>query len=159
MRRALLYLLFVALFLGTGTTAFGGEWLNDRLTGCAVWQGHGNPPPNLTVTWSGACVAGKASGTGVIELMVEDEAVARFEGEVSNGKPNGRGRFSMSSGDNYEGYFRDGKFDGQGILVSADGARYEGEFQSGAFHGVGVLTFPDGRRYVGTFRNGTLTGE
>lgn len=66
---------------------------------------------------------------------------------------------TFSNGNRYEGELREGKPHGKGILTFADGRRYEGEFHQGQFHGKGILVFPDQTRYEGEFRHGRRSGQ
>jgi len=52
-----------------------------------------NPIPNETVSWSGACVEGKASGPGELTWYLHGEATGVYAGEFSEGKPQGRGNY------------------------------------------------------------------
>ncbi len=82
-------------------------WLRDARSGCAVWDL--DPEPGWSVTWSGGCEDGKASGRGTLVWHEKGEAVIRYEGEMKDGKEHGRGIFTTSEGDRYEGDLRDGK--------------------------------------------------
>ncbi len=88
---ALRYAIFAAVcafavFLGTPAAA---EWIKDERTGCAVWKQ--DPRPNESVTWSGACEGGRASGDGVLQWYKEGKPIGRYEGEYHDGKRHGRG--------------------------------------------------------------------
>jgi len=50
-----------------------------------------------------------------------------YEGEVLNGKPNGKGKIIFSDGDIYEGNFIDGKLTRGGKYTTFDGDEYEDE--------------------------------
>ena len=59
---------------------------------------------------------------------------ARFEGEVKNGMPNGRGRFTLPDGGVLKGKFKDALLHGLGVNVYPEGnpsgvGRQEGEFR------------------------------
>ena len=149
--------LLSALLLSSPAVA--SEWATDSGTGCAVWHGHSNPPANLSVTWSGACEDGQGSGPGVLRFIENGEETARYEGSLSEGKAEGKGRFVMANGDSYQGDFRNGTFHGRGVLVTDTGVRYEGDFENGTMHGEGVMTLPDGSRFEGRFLNGMPAGQ
>ena len=65
MKQLLRSVLLSALVLCSAAT-FGGDWTADPATGCTAWNP--NPQPGETITWTGACVDGKASGEGTLAL-------------------------------------------------------------------------------------------
>lgn len=67
----------------------------------------------------------------------------------------GKGDFTLFSGDRYKGDFRDGELV-RGTVTYANGYRYEGEFHDGKLHGRGTMVEADGTRFEGEFRNGKL---
>ena len=77
------------------------DWITATNKPCKVWNPE--PQPNESVTWSGPCKDGFASGQGVL-LWTE------------NGKPDVV----------YEGEYANGKRNGHGILITPDGKRVEG---------------------------------
>ncbi len=81
-----------------------------------------------------------------------------FEGEFSNGLPNGRGTLAFASGDKYMGDWKDGKFNGQGTYNHANGDKYVGEFKDDNKHGQGTYTHANGNKYVGEFKDGKYNG-
>ena len=80
----------------------------------------------------------------------------KYEGEITNGKPNGQGTQTWSNGDKYVGEWKDGKKHGQGTYTFSDGSKYVGEFKFGKRNGQGTYTFYDGGKYVGEFFNGKM---
>jgi len=109
-----------------------------------------------------------------------------YEGEIENGKPNGKGKYTFISGDfsqRYEGDFVDGKFHGKGKFTMSDDHEYEGDFVEGAFqgkgkwinlryddiyegdffkgrrHGKGKIIYADGRVYEGEWAKGSWNGH
>ncbi len=70
-----------------------GRWQQpENNPSCVVWNG--DPQSNETVTWSGACVNGKAQGRGAqVWRYLEDEAwkKQKYTGEMKDGKQQGRG--------------------------------------------------------------------
>lgn len=64
------------------------HWVPTQ-NGCLVYSP--NPIPNETVTWSGACGGGKASGLGELTWYLDGEATGVYTGEFLEGEPQGRG--------------------------------------------------------------------
>jgi hypothetical protein len=132
-------------------------WSVDRRLGCWVWNG--NPKPNETVIWSGACDGdGRATGLGVLEWH-HGGGVDRYEGGFRAGKEHGKGIQSLASGNRYEGAYQNGQWHGRGVWTGVKGDRYEGQFRKGERHGKGVLIGPDGDRYEGEWRQGKQNGR
>ena len=157
----------------------GPIWLAAHNKPCKMWNP--GPKPGNTLTWSGDCVDGKASGWGrqvwlsrIGEIVYEGEFhdgkehgrgiktyadESRYEGEWRNGKKHGHGTNTWASGGRYEGDFVDGKRNGHGVLKKANGDRYEGEWRYGKHHGQGTITWRSGNRYEGEWRDGKQTGR
>lgn len=136
-----------------------GEWIVDNSSGCKVWNP--KPEPNESISWSGKCNEGTASGQGILQWYIsksglkEDKKLqATFEGYMSNGKSNGAGTLTASDGRKYVGDFKDGKRHGNGTETRPDGAKYVGEFKDRKPNGTGTLTQPDGRTSVSEFKEG-----
>ncbi len=79
------------------------DWITTTNKPCKVW----NPEPqaNESVTWSGPCKDGLASGKGVLLWTENGKPDVEFDGEYANGKRNGHG-----------------------VLITPDGKRVEGEW-------------------------------
>ena len=69
---------------------------------------------------------------------------AKYEGELKDGKEDGRGTETWTDGEKYEGEWKDGMKDGIGIISKPDGTKYEGEFKDGKLV-RGNRTYPDGK--------------
>lgn len=178
--------LFVAvqsvLLLGPMSAAAGGRWARSVDSGCLVWDAL--PQPEETISWSGACVDGKATGPGTevsryrVDAIPKEERYTgemlagrlhgrgtlvydngdRYEGEFVRSRRVGRGVYTHANGDRYEGEFKDDRRTGRGAFTYHQGGRYEGDFVNGLFDGVGSFTFPDGARYDGHFKRGMANG-
>lgn len=158
------------------------EWfLTDK--GCKVWGDSLQPKDTATAIWSGSAKNGFATGQGILEWVLNGKPFQRFEGNMLNGKYNGKGILTTAIGFRYEGDFVDGKFNGKGILALnktlilyegdfVDGKyngkgiltigttfRYEGDFDDGEFNGKGILTWPNGDRFEGDFVDGRRNGR
>ena len=81
-----------------------------------------------------------------------------YEGEIKDGKPEGRGSYKSPDGFSYEGIWKAGIREGMGILIWPDGTKYTGEFRDGKRHGRGKQVFPEGHVYVGDFEMGLRHG-
>ena len=145
---------FILARLLKQTELFGPEWLIAMNQLCLV---HSLDMGDLVapVTWSGACVDGKASGEG--RMTFRDGAYV-YEGGVEAGKPHGNGILTTPDG-RYEGEVRDGKIHGLGTFTSDDGDSYEGEWRDFERHGVGTYTLADGGVYRGQWRDGKPHGD
>ena len=91
-------------------------------------------------------------------------ANGNFFGEFKNGKANGQGTYSYSSGNKYIGEFRDNKRNGRGTYYylaedANKGAKYEGLYKDDSMDGLGVYTTPSGSKYMGQFKNDQFNGE
>ena len=65
----------------------------------------------------------------------EKETHPKYEGEVSNGKPNGFGVLTYPYDEkSVVGEWKNGKYDGQVILTFPDGEKYEGEYKLSLIH-------------------------
>ncbi len=109
---------------------------------------------------------GTADGRGKLVWRVRgaasydpDAVWSTFAGELRNGKPNGRGRLEIRTGEVFEGFWRDGKLEGEGVHVDAAGNRYQGSFQAGIESDGGRLMLRTGAVFTGTFRNGLRDGS
>jgi len=90
----------------------------------------------------------------------EKETHPKYEGEVSNGKPNGFGVLTYPYDEkSVVGEWKNGKYDGQVILTFPDGEKYEGEYKDGLKHGQGTYTWNDGEKYVGEWKDGRKHGQ
>ena len=94
---------------------------------------------------------------GVVSKGNQD--VAKYEGDIRNGKPNGQGTVTLSDGGKYEGDIRNGESNGQGTYTYPRGGKYVGVFKNGNRNGHGTYTFPDGRKYVGESKDGQWDGQ
>jgi len=83
---------------------------------------------------------------GVVSKGNQD--VAKYEGDIRNGKPNGQGTHTYPDGRKYVGEFKDGEYHGQGTYIWSDGRKYVGEYK-------------DGKRWNGIMydKNGNITGK
>lgn len=115
---------------------------------------------NEIITWSGSRDAdGYATGQGKLQWFQNGKPGNTYEGNMLDGKKNGKGIYIQTNGDRYEGDFVDDKRSGKGILTWTNGNRYEGDFVDGKRTGKGILTWSNGDRYDGEFVNDKQHGH
>lgn len=137
---------------GAGTPC----WIEtENQPGCHAWNS--GPRPNKTITWSGACVDGIASGEGRMVLR-DSGGTVTYAGRIRDGKYDGRGTHTLPNGDRYEGEWRDGKRHGRGTYTWPVGDRYEGGWRDSKMHGFGTFTHSNGSRYEGNWSDGKPNG-
>jgi hypothetical protein len=112
----------------TGVPSTG--WVVDGKTGCKSWDPGADPDEHMT--WSGDCTEGMAEGKGVLQFYIGATAGTRYEGEMRNGRA-----------------------DGRGVNLQPDGARYEGEWRNNAANGPGIYT-KGSERFEGIWTAGCL---
>ena len=126
-------------------------WLTAQNQPCKVWNP--NPKPGETVTWSGGCIDGQASGSGRL-VWRGSYGQDTYVGQYQGGKRHGRGIFKWFSGARYEGEWRNGRRNGRGTEAWSDGSRYVGDYKNGKPHGYGTYTASDGRVFQGIWSYG-----
>jgi pimeloyl-ACP methyl ester carboxylesterase len=110
-----------------------GKFIADKHTGCQVWVNGGfSPADSLTISWSGACKAKKAEGSGTLVWYVKGNEVSRYEGAMKSGNPNGQGKYTFPGGVVQEGSWVQGVLQGHGkITFGNSGRKLEGNFTDG----------------------------
>ena len=137
-----------------------GVWLKDPITGCGVWNSE--PKGNETISWSGECQDGKASGYGVLVWLEDCKIVGRFKGTMANGKAEGSGKLDFEVEDgfaHYDGDFRNNEMQGRGVLLFPDKSRVEGDFDHDMMNGYIRATIADGGSYEGEVRDNIPHGK
>ena len=134
----------------------GPIWLTAQNKPCEVWNP--NAKPGETLTWSGGCLDGKASGSGR-QVWRGSYGESVYKGEVRAGKTHGRGVMKYANGNRYEGEWRASKRHGRGVHTWSAGSRYEGEWRDGKRSGRGNHTWSDGSRYEGEWRDDKRSGR
>ena len=102
-------------------------WMEvDGRPGCYIWNP--NPQPGETVSWSGACQGGKASGKGKMAWLFRGEDGAlksdSGEGELRGGRTR-VGHWVISNGATWEGPYVDGKLHGLWVRRGSLGREYD----------------------------------
>ena len=101
--------------------------------------------------YEGVISNGKPNGFGVLTYPYDEKNVV---GEWKNGKYDGQVILTFPDGEKYVGEYKDGKKNGQGTKTWTNGDMYEGEFKDGKYDGQGTYTWSDGRKYVGEWLDG-----
>ena len=101
------------------------------------------------------CRRGLPEGRGIFTLDSGDV----YSGNFRQGAMHGHGRYLWRNGDEYEGQWVHDLMEGHGVLVMNDGARYEGSFNAGRMHGHGTFVWPSGANYTGGFADGLHEGD
>jgi hypothetical protein len=74
------------------------------------------------------------NGTGVIKFIS-----CTYDGEIKNGKMEGKGVIHSQNGHRYEGEFKENKLWGKGTYIHKNGNKYVGEFEGFRFSSDGVI--------------------
>ena len=83
----------------------------------------------------------------------------KYEGEIKNSVPHGKGQIKFDNGDIYNGDFDMGKMDGEGTFLFSDKSLYKGEIKNGLFNGKGTMKWSTGVEYNGYFVDSSLSGN
>jgi hypothetical protein len=137
-------------------TPLAATWIADPGTGCKVWNP--NPELNETITWTGSCQNGIATGNGTLQWFEGGMAGPRYDGNLEKGRMSGNGVYTWKGGSSYDGQWVDGNMDGHGVFKSIDGSRYDGQWADDRISGHGIYTWPNGTRYDGEFANSLPNG-
>ena len=131
-----------------------------------AWDPH--PELGLDFLWEAAGAApsaGAINGTGRLVWLAKgaaaydrDAIFSEYEGEVRDGRPDGKGSIKLRSGLTYDGTWRDGVMIGYGVLRFENGDHYSGAVDDGAPDGFGRYASVDGTIFEGTFRGGKRDG-
>jgi len=81
----------------------------------------------------------------------------KYEGELLNDYPHGKGKYTHRNKDEYIGDFINGVSCGEGEIIYNKGGKYKGGFSNNKYHGSGTRTLIDGTRIEGTWNDGILT--
>ena len=127
-----------------------GLWDNDQIGNYgAFFDNEGN-------YYKGQLVNGKGNGEGELVIFNKVQYIGNFIDDI----PNGKGKMiNLLDGSEYEGEIVQGKKEGKGILKFKDGTVYEGEFKDDNFNGNGTMKYYNGRKYEGTYKDGKMDGN
>ena len=105
--------------------------------------------------YEGDIVNGKKEGKGIIKF--NDGTI--YEGDFINDKYEGNGKLTFKNGCIYEGNFNDNNLNGKGKFIYTDGKEYIGDFQMGLKHGFGRLIWNENKYFEGYWINNKQHGE
>ena len=83
----------------------------------------------------------------------------RYTGQVSNGKPDGKGTMKYDDGRVYVGEWSDSRWHGKGRATFTNGDSYDGQYQYDQRYGNGTYRWRDGRVYSGGFNADKRQGQ
>ena len=146
---------------------FIGEWINDSINGSGdliyITDPFSNTRKNLQLNngiqlkWNGF----KVSGTiGPIKFTNDNQ----YEGEVKNGKLEGKGILKYKIEGTAQLAYKNGKwengmFTGKTTLPINPNGYYKGELVKDQKHGLGEMKYADGSVYTGNWKNDERTGN
>jgi len=135
--------------------------------GCKVYNPH--PVKNETITWSGNCVGGYATGTGTLQWYKNGKQNQQYVGEMKRGSPHGKGRYLFEDGTVHEGTYVNGDLYGAGAIIrkhksNAVSYMYSGDLKEDQPSGTGkaIELAENGdtlKICVGEFLEGEIHGE
>ena len=82
-----------------------------------------------------------------------------YEGDSTDGVPEGYGTMAFPNGEYYVGMFSKGRMCGKGRYHWPDGDSFEGEYRDGRRSGLGEYRWANGDVYYGEFRDGFPAGR
>ena len=105
--------------------------------------------------YEGEVSFGEPNKKGKLDFTIK-EIPYTYVGEFLNGIKEGNGNlFSKDNLFNYDGDWKNDKYDGFGALLD-HGEKYTGDFKEGKFHGIGNLYKLNGDIYEGEFYEGNI---
>ncbi|WP_083444514.1 PEGA domain-containing protein [Herbaspirillum rhizosphaerae] len=116
------------------------------------------PIPSDSVSWTGPCRDGIASGSGELKFETNGVVTMRYVGMLAAGWADGQGTAYFKDGEQYAGDFAEGFRHGHGKQLLANGT-FEGEFVKGLRNGRGVYVWNTGDRYDGNWVDGKREGK
>jgi len=82
---------------------------------------------------------------------------SKYEGDLKNFMPDGKGAFIRADGLRYKGDFAGGQIAGEGEMLFSDGGVYQGTFRDGKPNGHGTMRAANGQIYRGFWVDGCLS--
>jgi len=100
-------LLLLFLFLFIQQIVITQKYITDNKNGCKVWDVAYSP--DHSVSWTGDCRKGFATGEGTLTWFIQGKEVAHYNGQMNKGLQNGYGTFTFNGHKSTQGYFTDGE--------------------------------------------------
>jgi len=101
----------------------------------------------------------KVRSIGKLEFKTSRGNSVYYVGDIKNGKANGYGSGSFSTGSIYVGTWKDNRKHGFGRYTWKDGSIYDGEYANDYRNGIGTYYFTSGEKYVGEWVNDKREGK
>ncbi len=101
----------------------------------------------------------KVRSIGKLEFKTSRGNSVYYVGDVKDGKANGYGSGSFSTGSIYVGTWKDNRKHGTGRYTWKDGSIYDGEYENDYRNGIGTYFFTTGEKYVGEWLNDKREGK
>lgn len=101
----------------------------------------------------------KVRSIGKLEFKTARGNSVYYVGDVKDGKANGYGSGSFSTGSIYVGTWKDNRKHGTGRYTWKDGSIYDGEYENDYRNGIGTYFFTTGEKYVGEWKNDKREGK
>jgi hypothetical protein len=134
------------------------HWLTDPKSQCALFDS--NAEAGDSVSWSGDCADGLATGRGTAAFSRDGAPFESFTADFAKGvAQDGPVVARWGNGWSYDGIDAHGQFNGAGVLINDQHDRFEGNWIDGKMNGPGVLTRADGERYEGAWKNDLPNGK
>ncbi len=115
-------------------------------------------PSGAIARYRGEMVNGKREGRGIYTEEKEGETTYTYTGEWKNGMRHGLATVSWGDGHSYQGYYANDLRSGRGKEQYKSGTTYEGEYAEGKRNGMGIVQYDDGETIEGHWVNGQLDG-
>ena len=133
-------------------------WAIDPRSGCKIWNAF--PVSSEQLFWSGACVNDMADGKGILQWVLGGKPTPKkYDGEMREGRMNGKGVLVFTNGDKYDGEFKDGERTGRGKMTWYNRNTYDGMWQDGLPEGRGTYDWYGGNTYIGDWVKGKPNGK
>ena len=135
----------VALLV-TSKFSFSGEWANDRLKGCLIWDP--DPQKDDSVEWVGSCIDGIAQGAGVQRWFRSGKLLNIITGNVEKGIVVNDVEIQYAGGEKYNGPLNEkGLKHGIGFFTNNLGVTYKGSFENDILKGRATVIGYDNKSY------------
>jgi hypothetical protein len=118
----------------------------------------GKPFGRVQVVWpNGEKLDGEIDENQQLHGVRSSPDGSKYEGDLKNYMPDGKGSFIRADGLRYKGDFVAGKIEGEGEMLFSDGGLYQGTFRDGKPNGRGTMRAANGQIYRGVWVDGCLS--